>query len=50
MEVGGNHGRVVITTARDKTGDVETIEAFAEGGTATLVKIEANELKSIWKK
>lgn len=50
MEIIGNNGRVYITRPREKKGKVETIEAFASGGTAQLVQIEANELKSIWKK
>ena len=50
MEINGNHGRVVITTSRAKKGEVRTVEAFAVGGTAKLVKIEVNKLESIWKK
>jgi len=50
MEIIGNNGRVYITRPREKKGKVETIEAFASGGTAQLVQIEANELKSIWEK
>lgn len=50
MEVNGNDGRVVVTRHRDKPGQVKTIEAFAIGGGAELVKIEVNELESIWKK
>ncbi|MHC4084761.1 MAG: sialate O-acetylesterase [Planctomycetota bacterium] len=50
MEIIGNHGRVYITRPRQKKGDVKTVEAFAVGGTARLVKIEVNQLESIWKK
>ncbi|MBA7669408.1 hypothetical protein ES703_77538 [subsurface metagenome] len=32
-----------------KIGDVGTVKAFAKGGEAKLVKLEANELESIWK-
>jgi len=50
MEIIGNNGRVYITRPREKKGEVKTVEAFAAGGTARLVKVEVNELKSIWKK
>ena len=46
----GNDGRVYITKARPKKGDVESIQAFASGGTAKLVGLEVHELKSIWNK
>lgn len=50
LEICGNKGRVFITRPRGKKGDVKTVEAFAIGGTARLIKIEVNELESIWKK
>lgn len=50
MEIIGNNGRVYITRPREKKGEVKTVEAFAAGGTAGFVKVEVNELESIWKK
>lgn len=49
LEICGNKGRVFITRPRGKKGDVKTVEAFAIGGTARLISLEANELESIWK-
>ena len=48
MEISGNDGRVFITLPREKRGDVKTIKAFAVGGVAKLVSLEAFELSSIW--
>jgi len=50
IEICGNDGRVYITKARPKKGDVKSIQAFASGGTAKLVGLEVHELKSIWNK
>jgi fructan beta-fructosidase len=50
LEICGNRGRVYITSAREKKGDVGTVTAFADGGKAELVSLEVNELESIWKK
>jgi fructan beta-fructosidase len=49
IEICGNDGRVSVTAARSHHGAVSAIEAFAEGGTARLVSLEAFELESIWK-
>jgi len=50
IEVCGNDGAVYITSGRPKRGGVATITAFADGGKARLVRLEAYELQSIWKK
>ena len=50
MEIIGNKGRVYITRPREKKGEVETVEAFATGGEARLLRLKVNELESIWKK
>ena len=52
LEIIGNDGRVYITRKRANSGpaDIPVIKAFAEGDSAKLVKLEVNELKSIWKK
>ncbi|MCF7954894.1 MAG: glycoside hydrolase family 32 protein [Phycisphaerae bacterium] len=50
MEVIGNDGRAFITTKREVKGIVRTIEAFASEGSAKLIKLEVNELDSIWRK
>ena len=44
----GNRGRVFITSSRRILGIVDKISAFAEGGSAKLVSLEVNQLKSIW--
>jgi fructan beta-fructosidase len=49
LEIIGNRGRVYITSRRGKRGDVAAIRAFAEGGAAKLILLEAHELESIWK-
>lgn len=49
IEICGNDGRVAITEPREHRGMVNDIEAFAEGGKARLVSLEAFELNSIWK-
>jgi fructan beta-fructosidase len=49
LEVNANHGATTVTTYREKRGQVESIEAFAEGGNARLLTLEVNELESIWK-
>ncbi len=48
IEICGNDGRVCITSERPKKGNIESIEAFAEGGEAKLLELTAYELKSIW--
>ena len=48
LETIGNRGRVFITSSRRILGVVEKISAFAEGGSAKLVSLEVNQLKSIW--
>ena len=48
LETIGNRGRVFITSSRRILGVVEEISAFAEGGSAKLVSLEVNQLKSIW--
>jgi len=50
IEVCGNDGAVYITSGRGKRGEVEAITAFADGGKARLIRLEAFELESIWKK
>ncbi len=50
IEICGNDGRVYITSGRGKRGDVSAVKAFADGGKARLLKLEVNELNSIWKK
>jgi fructan beta-fructosidase len=50
LEIIGNDGRVYITRPRAKKGEFRTVEAFAVGGTAKLVEVEAHELESIWEK
>jgi fructan beta-fructosidase len=49
MEICGNAGRVFITSERPRKGEVRSIEAFAEGGGANLIVLEADELESIWR-
>ena len=48
LETIGNRGRVFITSRRRILGIVDKISAFAEGGSAKLVSLEVNQLKSIW--
>ncbi len=48
IEICGNDGAVCITSGREHRGDVQQIKAFAEGGTARLVRLEVFELQSIW--
>ena len=50
IEICGNDGRVYITSGRVKRGNVSAVKAFAEGGKAKLLKLEVNELESIWKR
>ena len=50
LEICGNNGRVFITKPRDEKGDVSTIRAFADGGDARLLRLEVNELQSVWQK
>ena len=50
IEICGNDGAVYITSSRAKRGDVPAVTAFAEGGAAKLLSLEAHELNSIWKK
>jgi fructan beta-fructosidase len=51
LEIIGNDGCVYITRKRNNPGPdgIDAIKAYAAGGNATLVKLEVNELKSIWK-
>jgi len=48
MEIIGNNGRVFLTISRRQRDKVSIISAFAEGGQARLISLEANELRSIW--
>ena len=50
LEIVGNRGRVYITGGRAERGEVAAIRAFATGGKARLLRLEAHELKSIWRK
>ena len=50
MEICLNNGAMYITEGRGKRGALESISAFAVGGTAMLKSFEVHELKSIWKK
>lgn len=47
LEICGNRGRVFITSPRGRKGNVSAINAFATGGDAVLLKLDAYELKSI---
>ena len=49
LEIIGNSGRVYVTKPREKGGAVSRVKAFADGGTATLQRLQVNELTSIWK-
>ena len=49
IEIFGNDGRIVITAQRGLKGEVGTVKAFTEGGTAKLISLEVNELESVWK-
>ena len=49
IEVIGNNGRVYITLPRNVKGNVSMVKAFSKGGSAKLVNLEINEMKSIWK-
>lgn len=49
MEICGNDGAVYITTSRKHLGDVSAVKAFANGGSAQLIRLEVHALKSIWK-
>ena len=48
IEVWGNGGKIVHSDARQKNGSISEITAFADGGTATLIRLKAFELASIW--
>jgi fructan beta-fructosidase len=48
LEICGNRGRVFITRARDRKGNVSAVNAFATGGDAVLLNLAVNELNSIW--
>ncbi len=50
IEICGNDGAVYITGGREHRGNVGAIKAFADGDGAKLVRLEVNELKSIWEK
>lgn len=49
FEICGNEGRVFITSERKAKEAPGAIEAFAEGGSAGLIRLEVYELESIWK-
>ena len=49
METFVNDGRRVITAAYDNDLDIESVEAFAEGGTARLLSLDIHELEASWK-
>jgi hypothetical protein len=46
----GNNGGVVITQPRVRQGNISAVRAFADGGPATLLRLEVHELESIWNK
>lgn len=48
LEIIGNDGRVSITNPREHRGDVSRVQAFATGGRARLLRLDAHELESIW--
>ncbi|MBM4001058.1 MAG: glycoside hydrolase family 32 protein [Planctomycetes bacterium] len=48
LEIGGNGGTVVVTRKRERSGAFPKINAFAEGGGATLLSLEVRRLASIW--
>lgn len=48
MEIIGNDGRVYITEGYKFQDRFQEIKVVAVGGTAKLLKLEANSLKSIW--
>lgn len=49
LEIIGNEGRVVITKPRERAGEVPSVRAFADGGSATLIGLDVYELNSIWR-
>jgi fructan beta-fructosidase len=51
IEIIGNDGERFVTSPRVKPGpdEIPEVRAFARGGKATLLKLEVNELESIWK-
>ncbi len=52
LEIIGNQGRIYLTRPRKQPGPeaVGSIQAFAQGGSATLTQLEVHELSSIWPK
>jgi fructan beta-fructosidase len=50
IEICLNNGASYTTEDRGKRGAVESVSAFAVGGSAILNSFEVHELKSIWKK
>lgn len=48
LEIWGNGGAVSISDGRVRQADNQTVEAFATGGTATLVDLKVRELNSGW--
>jgi len=52
LEICGNYGRIYITRKRANPGPaaIPVIRAFTTGGSAKLLELEVNELKSIWKR
>ncbi len=49
METFVNKGQMVITAPYQNDLNIESVEAFAEGGEAKLLSIDVNELNASWK-
>jgi len=49
METFVNDGRMVITAPYQNDLNIESVEAFAEGGEARLLSLEVHELEASWK-
>ena len=49
METFVNDGQMVITATYQNDLNIESVEAFAEGGEAKLLSIDVNELNASWK-
>jgi fructan beta-fructosidase len=50
LEISGNRGRVYLTLPRFHPGAIANLTVKAIGGEAKLLRLDAHELKSIWKK
>ena len=48
IETFGNNGRVSLTSCFLPKASIHKVEVYAKGGTARIVKLEVNELKSAW--